>query len=72
MQNPSKIRRLDCSFLAYFSEILKIISEYIYIFFLESLELQLSVPAIERKAIYLKAVSVYSLKFKKPWRYKSP
>ena len=47
MQNPSKIRRLDCSFLAYFSEILKIISEYIYIFFLESLELQLSVPVSE-------------------------
>ena len=30
MQNPSKIRCLDCSSLADFSEILKIIGEYIF------------------------------------------
>ena len=30
-QNPSKIRHLDCSSLVDFSEILKIMSEYIFV-----------------------------------------
>ena len=44
-QNPSKNRRLDCSSLIDFFEILKIINEYILL--LESSQLQLSVPVIE-------------------------
>ena len=49
-QNPSKIRRLDCSSLVDFSEILKIISEnleLLYLDILKSLELKLSVPVSE-------------------------